>query len=138
MKISSVLIAMALFAFADQSFAEVLRCKGSVEWGKMDVQVKLDIVLPEKVDAVAAFPAIQGQEQMLPVGRGRIDVQESYDDQPVEKRTYDLFVTSLDTGIVTGFIVSGNQIYVLRLSPRAKSFSYFDSFLERLVVGSCA
>lgn len=93
--------------------------------------------MPEKIDGAATFPIGNGKYQRLPVGRGRIELSESYDNQPVEKREHNLFVTSLDTGIITGVIVSGIQVYVLRISPQAKSFSYFDSFLERLVVGNC-
>lgn len=133
MKKSAASLTAILVAFAPQSFAEILRCKGAVEWGGVNTQIRMDITMPKKLDAVASVSSGQQQTSLMPVGRGRIDLDES----PGQLRTSDLYVTSLDTGIVTGFFVEGVLIYVLRLSPRAKSFSYFDSFRERLITGNC-
>ncbi len=58
-------------------------------------------------------------------------------DGTTESRASDFYVTSTDQGVITGFFVEGTLVYVVRFSPRAKVFSFFDSFRERLIAGSC-
>lgn len=137
MKISSAVIGFALLTLTTTSFAGVTRCKGNVEWGGINTQVQIDISLPEKIDGTATVTTSQGQTTLVRVGRGRIEVRESTNDRQTNSRISDLYITSLDAGIITGFFVEGVLIHVLRFSPKAKSLSFFDSFRERLITGAC-
>jgi len=126
-----------LIVYSNLTFGESYHCDGKTEWGDMDIRVSFYIILPDKIDSTVSLPTAHGENKTLPVGRGEIEIQEIIDKKKMEKRTHDLYITSLDTGIITGMIVTGIQIYVLRFSPKAHTFTYFDSFLERLIVGNC-
>ena len=136
-KVLPVAISSVLLAFATHAAAESLRCTGDVTWGGMDTKVHIDIGLPGKIDEVASMPSVQGPAKLIPVGRGHINIREVTGDV-AQSRANDFYVTSLDTGIITGFFVEGVLVYVVRFSPRAKVFSFFDSFRERLIAGTCA
>lgn len=99
--------------------------------------MRIDIVLPDTIDANASLPSPHGSTKLVPVGRGQITIREVLGDH-LQSRKFDLYVTSLDTSIITGFFVEGILIHVIRFSPRAKVFSYFDTFRERLIAGTCA
>lgn len=137
MTTSSVAFGLALLIIATSANAEINRCKGNVEWGGDKTEVQIDISLPEKIDGVATVSTPRGSKELTHVGLGRIEIRELVEGRKTHKRTSDLYVTSLDTGIITGFHVEGTQVYILRFSPNAKSFSYFDSFRERTVAGGC-
>jgi len=136
MKIYSFAVAIALLPFATHATTERLRCTGDVTWGGMDTKVHIDIRLPAKIDAVVSVPSIQGPAKLIPVGRGRVNIRE-VTGNATQARANDFYITSLDTGVITGFFFEGIQVHVVRFSPRAKVFSYFDSFRERLIAGAC-
>lgn len=137
MKILSTALAATLLAFATSTAAEGLRCTGEVTWGGMVTSVHIDIGLPAKIDATASVPSSQGSAKSFPVGRGHINIRE-VTGSTTHSRANEFYVTGLDAGIITGFFVEGVLVYVVRFSPRAKVFSYFDSFRERLIAGTCA
>jgi hypothetical protein len=134
---STIALIAVLMAFPTRAEAESLQCRSDVTWGGMTTRVRIEILLPEKLDAIAAFPSRQGSAKQVPVGRGQISIREITGDYS-QSRNFDLYVTSLDTGIITGVFVEGTLIYVIRFSPRAKVFSYFDTFREQLISGTCA
>jgi hypothetical protein len=136
-KILSTAVATTLLVCAKSTAAEGLRCTGEVTWDGMVTTVHLDIGLPAKIDATASVPSAQGSAKTFPVGRGNINIREQTG-STTHSRANDFYVTRLDTGIITGFFVEGVLVYVVRFSPGAKVFSYFDSFRESLIAGTCA
>jgi hypothetical protein len=134
---STIALTVVLMAFATRADAESLQCSGDVTWSGMPTKVRVDIVLPDRLDAIASLPSSQGSAKQVPVGRGQITIRETTGNHS-QSRNFDLYVTSLDTGIITGFFVEGILMYVVRLSPRAKVFSYFDTFREQVISGTCA
>lgn len=136
-KILLVAIISALLTFTTHtSAADSLQCSGEVIWGGAKTMVHIEINLPKKIDEVASVPSFQGLAKSIPVGLGRINIHE-VTGNIVQSRVNDFYVTSLDTGTITGFFLEGVLVYVVRFSPRAKVFSCFDSFRERIIAGTC-
>lgn len=140
MKLGAFLVATGLLCVTTQSVAEIYRCKGTVKWGGMDIQVRLDIAMPERTDSTVTLSSNKGQLNRTPVGIGKLEVLESTSQATGKLQKYDLLLTTLNTSYpIHGFVVSGNNVHVLRadLYEKGKPFSYFDSFLNRLIVGGC-
>ncbi|MBN1142322.1 MAG: hypothetical protein JXB25_11105 [Deltaproteobacteria bacterium] len=126
-----------LLAVTTHSYAGATWCEGSVEWGREKTTVRIDISLPEKMDGIVTVASSRGATELMRVGIGRIEIRESVAGRETYKRASELYVTSLDTEIITCFFVEGIQVYVLRFSLKGKTVSYFDSFRERNISGVC-
>ena len=147
MRLGALLAAMGLLFVTTQAMAEIYRCEGTVQWqgvnkwNNVGVQVRLDIVMPEKTDSTVTLSSTRGRLNVVPVGIGKLEVIESTGQFTGDLQKYDLLVTRLSASYqIHGFVVTpGNLVHVLRvdLNEKGKPFSYFDSSLNNLVTGSC-
>lgn len=123
-----------------------VRCQGSTKlWGKT-IKVKIEIVLPDKIDKtlVTYLPENKSIDQLqlygTKVGIGTIQINEQMGATKSSHR-HKFIVTRLpsDDNSLIGFYVTGPYVNSIRanLWEKGKPFIYFDSYNNEVIKGHC-
>jgi len=124
--------------------AKILRCHGKYTWyGEQKSNIRLDIVLPEKLDLNLAI--VNEKKEILstvngqPVGKGIIEI---YWDFNKKREKFDLIVTNMfaSDSSIRGFFLNGTMPSVIRvdLFDENKSFYFYETWSqERGSQGQC-
>jgi len=121
-----------------------VRCSGQSSWGGQEVNILIEIAMPEKNDRILSFLSPTSQDPNLPgdamVGIGSIQINEQMGDAKYSRR-HPFIVTRFpdDNNSLIGFYLIKQYVYVIRadLWKKDKPFIYFDSYNNDVIKGNC-
>ena len=138
------MLALAFYAPFAVASPLVVRCSATAPFRDTYLSVRIDIVLPSKLDKRLAVEMPDGRHQVVPdtpqVGTGTVEVTEHLGDAENSHRD-EFIVTRLpgpDNSLI-GFYVVNSYVETIRadLWEEGKPFVYLDTYNNEVLRGSC-